>query len=210
MKDLIVIGAGGYGREVIQWAADCNRQAARWNILGFLDPNPDALCGSNCPYPVLGTDQDWVPTEDQEFAVAVADPTKKERIVSDFSARGARFATIVHPTAFIAEGASIGYGTVVYPQACISIDAKVGRFCTIQTTGLGHDVTVGDYSTISSFCNLMGHVTLGKRVFLGSHCAVVPGTAIEDDAYVGVGSVVLRRVRAGTKVYGNPARKIDL
>lgn len=209
VKDLIIIGAGGYGREVAQLVADCNRQKPRWNILGFLDPNPDALRGTKCPYPILGADQDWTPTENQEFVVAVADPAKKERIATEFSARGARFATIVHPTAIVSGWIEIGLGTVIYQYASLTVDVKIGRFCTIQSSGIGHDVTVGDYSTISGSCNLLGHVTLGKRVFLGTHCSIVPGTVVEDDAYVGVGSVVLRRVRAGTKVYGNPARRID-
>lgn len=210
MKDLIIIGAGGYGREVIQWATDCNRLTPRWNILGFLDPNPAALRETRCPYPILGTDEDWTPTENQEYVVAIANPSKKEEIVSRFSDWGAQFATIIHPEAFISAGVEIGSGTVIYPRAIISVGVTIGQFCTIQTTGLGHDVTIGDYSTISSFCNLMGHVTLGKRVFMGSHCAVIPKTVIEDDAYVGVGSVVLKRVRTGIKVYGNPAKKLDL
>ncbi len=210
MKDLIVIGAGGYGREVIQWAMDCNKKTPQWNILGFLDNNTKALDGVSSAYPILGADADWVPSKNQVFAVAVADPEVKRRIVEKFSGRGAAFATIIHPTAFVAEGAAVGYGTIIYPQACISIQARIGAFCTIQTTGIGHDAVIGDYSTISSFCNLMGHVTVGERVFMGSHCAVVPGVRIEDDAYVGVGSIVLRRVKKGTKVYGNPARRVDL
>ena len=81
----------------------------------------------------------------------------------------------------------------------MTVNIKIGDFCTLLACGLGHDVEVGDFSTISSWCNIMGHVKIGNRVFMGGNCSAAPNAVIEDDAYVGVGSVVLRKVKAGKR-----------
>ena len=74
---------------------------------------------------------------------------------------------------------------------------------------LGHDVQIGDYATLSSMCHILGNVQIGSGVFMGSNVVVAPHANIEDDAYVGIGSVVLRRVKKGKRVFGNPAREMD-
>ena len=80
---------------------------------------------------------------------------------------------------------------------------------TILSTGLGHDATVGSYSTISSFCGINGNVKLGERVFVGSHACIAPGRRIGNDAFLCIGSVVMTNVKAGVKMIGNPAKKMD-
>ena len=92
----------------------------------------------------------------------------------------------------------------------MSANTRVGNFTTLLDCLIGHDVEIGDYSTISPLCNITGYVKIGKGVFIGGSCAVVPHAVIEDGAYVGMGSVVLRHVKAGKKVFGNPARVVDI
>jgi acetyltransferase-like isoleucine patch superfamily enzyme len=80
----------------------------------------------------------------------------------------------------------------------------------ISKTDIGHDAVIGDFSTISSLCGVLGNVKIGNRVFLGSHAVILPSVSIGDNAYVGAGSVVIRNVKANTKVFGNPARRYDV
>lgn len=91
----------------------------------------------------------------------------------------------------------------------MTVNVHIGDFVTLLSCGIGHDVRIGDYATISSCCNIMGGVQMGTAVFLGGNVAVAPHAVIEDNAYVGLGGVVLRRVRAGKRVFGNPAREMD-
>ncbi|MCO5388433.1 MAG: hypothetical protein NHB14_24665 [Desulfosporosinus sp.] len=121
--------------------------------------------------------------------------------------RGAEFVSVIHPSARIAESATYGIGLVAYPNSGIGPDAYVGDFVTLLSSKIGHDACVGDYTTISSHCGVNGGVILGKRVFLGSHVAIVPNKRIGDDVYVGLGSVVINDVENGIKVFGNPARR---
>ncbi len=208
MKELIIVGAGGFGRELLGWVKDINRHQARWTIKGFIDDNPGALDGLACDYTVIGTIQAWQPKETEVFACAIAKPAIKEKVVNTLKLRGAHFESIVHPTAVIGDFNKTGEGLVVYPNAVISVNVMIGDFVTLLCSGIGHDAVIGDFSTISSYCDITGGVQLGKRVFMGSHATIVPQKKIGDDAYVGAGSLVLKNVKPNTKVIGNPAKEI--
>lgn len=209
MKDLIIVGASGFGREMVWYIEDINSVKPTWNLKGFIDDNPNALDGCACDYPVLGSIKDWQPSENEEFACALAFPDVKERVVESLMERGAKFATIIHPTARINRHCEIGEGTVITTNCVISANARVGRFVTLLGSNVAHDASVGDFSTLSGRCALNGHVQVGRNAYLGCGVLVAPSKKIGDHATVGIGSVVISNVKAGTKVFGNPAKKID-
>jgi sugar O-acyltransferase (sialic acid O-acetyltransferase NeuD family) len=211
MKDLHILGAGGFGRELLNLILDIHAiSGPRWNIKGFLDDTEDPLRGKACDYPVVGTIEGYTPKENEALVMGIANPAAKERLSTLLKARGAVFETVVHPYAYLGRHNTLGEGAVIGGGFSMTVNVSIGNFPTLLACDLGHDVTVGDYCTISSCCNLMGRVSIGRRVFIGSHVAVAPSAVIEDDAYVGVGSVVLKRVKAGEKVFGNPAREIGI
>ena len=210
MKDLIILGAGGFGRELLQWVKDINRLEKKWQIKGFLDDNLKVLDGKKCDYGILGKIQDWQPSENEEFALAIANPQTKENVTNLLKSRGGVFAEIIHPGAKICDFAEWGEGLVMYPGAVLNPNCQVGNFVTLLASAVPHDAVIGDFVTISSNCGLTRGVRIGKRAFLADHACVLPEHKIGEDAYVGMGSVVVRNVPAGKKVFGNPARVIDL
>lgn len=208
MKEILIVGAGGLGRELLEWLKDCNEVKPRWRIKGFLDDEPGKLDGFDCDHKIVGTITEWTPSADEVFACAIADCQSKERVVSLLKSRGATFESIIHPRAVIGDLNRIGEGLIAFPNSVITVNAVVGDFVTLLNSQIGHDAVVGDYSTISSYCDITGCVTIGKHVFLGSHVTVAPGRSVGDGAFLGAGSVVLGDVQANTKVLGNPARRI--
>ena len=210
VKDLLIIGASGFGRELLQWVKDINKLKNTWNILGFLDDNLKALEGYACDYTVVGKIQDWEPKESEHFVIAIADPVIKERIVNSLEEKGANFVSIIHPTALIGEFNEIGRGVVIYPYADITVNARIGDFVSLLGSKIGHDVVIGNFTTVCGSCGINGHAVLGDKVFIGSHVVVAPGKKVGDGAYVGNGSVVISNIRSGYKVFGNPAKRIDL
>lgn len=210
MKELIIIGASGFGREVLQWAKDVKAgSSVDWTIKGFLDDNPHALDGYDCDYKVLGSIVDWQVSDQEVFTCAIASPKVKESIVNAFLIKGAKFITLVHPTSIIGSFCKIGEGLLITPRAKISPNVNIGNFVTILGSGVGHDVVIDDYCTISGGCSINGKVVLGKRVFVASHVCIAPSKKIGDDAFIGMGSMVVSNVKSGLKVMGNPAKKID-
>lgn len=206
MNKIIIIGAGGFGRELLQWIKDINEVKSTWEIAGFLDDNPNALDGIECDYPMLGRVSDWQPAEDEVFALAAATPRTKEKIVGSMKARGAVFANVIHPTATLTQFSKYGEGLVMFPQSKLSVNSSVGDFVTILSSGIGHDVEIGDFTTVSGACSILRNVKVGRRVFLAANVAVSNDIVIGDEAYIGIGSIIMTDVAAGQKTFCNPAR----
>lgn len=208
MKKILIVGAGGFGRELLQWIKDINIVRPSWDIVGFLDDNPKALDGVDCDFGVVGSVAEWIPGADEEFALAVGRPKTKEIIVRTLKAKGAVFATVIHPTATITQYSKYGKGLIMFPYAKISVNSQVGDFVTVLSAGIGHDVYVGDYTTVSGMCSILRNVSIGKQVFIAAGVAVANDVLVGDDAYLGLGSVILKDVPAGAKMFGNPARNM--
>lgn len=207
MKQLIIVGAGGFGREVFAWASqhpDCGKQ---WSVAGFLDDNPEALEGYGYPCGVTGAIRDWKPGRDERFVCAIGDPAVKRAVCESLLARGAEFLTLIHPTVVLGTNIKLGRGVVLCPRVTLTADIVLGDFAAVNChSSIGHDVRVGAWTTISGHCDITGCCELGEESFLGSGARILPGRRLGERAFVGGGAVVIRSVKPGQRVFGNPAK----
>ncbi|MCH5277951.1 MAG: NeuD/PglB/VioB family sugar acetyltransferase [Desulfovibrionaceae bacterium] len=212
MKDLYIVGAGGFGRELLNLILDIQALTRpRWNIAGFLDDTEDPLRGKACDFPVVGTIADYSPKPGDALAMGIASPAAKSRLVPMLKARGAVFESIIHPRAYRGRHNTVGEGVIICAGFSMTVNVEVGNFVTLLGPGiLGHDVRIGDYSTISVTCNILGRANLGQGVFVGSNAAIAPRVHVGDAAYICMGSMVMKDVGKGMKVMGNPAREIGV
>ena len=208
MKDLIIVCAGSMGREVLQMVKDINRVTPTWNVLGFLSDVPETLSGYSYEEKIIGTIQSWNVEPNQYFALAISDCKCKKSIVKILSSKGAKFATIIHPSALVSDTAKIGVGCIIYWNLDLGPDCCVGNYCTVMGT-VGHNSSIGDYSTICGNTSVNGHVSIGTETFVGSNVAIVPNTIIGNNVYIGLGSVVIKNVKDGSRIFGNPAKVVD-
>jgi sugar O-acyltransferase (sialic acid O-acetyltransferase NeuD family) len=209
MNRLIIVGAGGFGREVLAWALDIPSNKRDWDVFGFLDDDPSALERFSVPYPVLGSTFGYHPKPDDRFVCAIGTPNIKLRICDELENRGARFITLIHPSAIIGTRCEIGLGTVVCPGVILTSDVKIGKHVLLNLhVTVGHDATIEDGSILSPHVDITGFAKIGRGVILGAHAVVLPKAKVDNDAIVGAGSVVLKRVKSGTTVMGVPAKQI--
>jgi len=206
---LLIIGAGGFGREVLGWALDMPAAQRGWEVSGFLDDNPAALASRPAPIAVIGAPLDYPVSANDRLVCAIGDPRTKLSLCRALKARGGQFITLIHPTAVVGPACEIGEGCILCPGAVITTNVTLGRFVAVNVCAtVGHDAVVGEGCTLSGHADVTGFARLGEGVFLGSHASVLPGATVGNYAVVGAGSVVLRKVKAGVSVMGVPARQI--
>lgn len=213
MKKIIIVGAGSVACEVLTTIEWINHVAPatekKYQILGFIDDDENALnANPTVHYPLLGGIRDWKPIGDEFYAMGIASPRAKETVSNMLLDKGCRFETIIAPNATVSPYAEIGVGCFI-ASYCISGTIRIGNFVNIQGSMVGGDATsyIGDYSTTLGFANI-ANSRIGKRVYIGSH-AVVLNVSVGDDALVSVGSIVVSNVKPGTKVFGNPAKRVS-
>lgn len=209
MKDLIIVGAGRYGREVHSLILAINKEKPTYNCLGFIDDNVNALDSINIDAKIIGKITDWEVKPNTVFAMGIASPTGKEAIANIMKSRGANFETLVHPKARVCEHIEYGEGCIVSGDSSIGSCAKLGAFVDIAGSMIGQDTIIGDFSFTGGYANITT-AEIGKRVFVGSHAFIMNNCKLGDDSYVCAGSIVLRNVKPGKKVFGYPAKVIDI
>lgn len=213
MKDIIIVCAGGYALEMYTVIKDINRLARikgneePYRLLGFINDLPGALDGKNLDVGIIGTIQDWQPSGDEVYALGLSNPHAKEKVATMLKERGAKFETIVAPWSIVSDLAEMGEGCFVTAYQ-INAGVRLGNFVNVNGSMIDVGAHIGDFSTATGFTNV-GNATIGKRVFMGSHSIIDDGVTVGDDAIIAVGSVVTENVEAKTKVFGNPAKKVE-
>jgi len=201
MKPLVIVGAGGFGREVFGYATDLG-----WDLAGFIDDRPSALEGSTIRSEVIGTFAD-VDARDFTWLIGVGDPQARRRLAAQVVLQGGVLGQLVHPTAYVARTASLGPGTIVCPFGLVASAAMVGANVVVNTyASIGHDAIVGDATVFSPYATANGNVTLGDAVFLGTSAVVTPGKTIGSQSKISAGTVCSRSFQAGSLITGTPVK----
>lgn len=209
MKDLIIVGAGNAAREYLQFAKDINNASLTWNIKGFIaDFGGDIENLTYGEYKILGNIVDWQPSENEVFVCSISDPKGKQKVIKSLLNRGAKFVNLIHPLAKIDDYVQCGQGLIMYPNSTIGVNSIVGDFVTVSGS-IAHDCVIGNFVTLSGDASLSGGVSVGDASFLGAKSIVAPGIKIGEESFICIGSVVIRNVRDKTRVFGNPAKRID-
>ena len=191
-SEIIIVGAGGFGREVLSWIETDPR---KFNVKGFLSPNKSDLDGFKNMPPILGSEMDYKVTENDLFILAIGDVPLKEKIAMKLKERGANFANYIHHTAYVANNVTMGEGVIVGPLTCVSNKVHLDDFVTINASCvIGHDAIVEKYAVISPQSGMMGFSKLSAKSFLGAHCVVAPKMVLGTNVVVSANTTVLRDV----------------
>ena len=201
---IIIVGAGGFGREVLQWARHAWPSDAH-RIAGFLSADPDKLDGHAPTLPILGSPADFQPQPSDGLLLAIGVPSARRNVAEQLEAKGGGFLTMIHPTAIVAASSSIGAGAVICPYAVISDGVRMGRFVLINYhASLGHDASAGDFAVLSPYATLGGHAAVAEDVFLGLHASVGPGGSVGARSKLSANSCLLATAPNDSIIFGSP------
>lgn len=208
--NLIIIGAGGLGREIFDLATTCYQETPNFKIKGFLSDDHTNIEALGYP-PILSNTSDYQPETNDVFFCAIGNVNHRKKIVEKILMKGGKFINLIHPTANISPSVKIGVGVAIKSYCVISSDVVIGNFVFLQSSVImGHDVKIGDYTQINSFAFFAGYVQVGQCVSINAGAKLIQNVKVEDESVVGMGSVVLNKVKKGTTVFGIPAKRLSL
>jgi len=209
INNLVILGAGGFAREVAWLVADIN--AARpgsWKIVGFWEHGTERVGQIINGIPVIGVNNviNYLPK--LYAVVAIGDPKIKERAVHQAQAMGCQFATLIHPTVqYDRSTVTFGPGAIICAGNILTVNITIGAHVILNLDcTVGHDSVIEDYVTISPGCHLSGYTTIRRSAFLGTGAVTIQKVEIGAGTVIGAGAVVVRDVPPGVTAIGVPAK----
>lgn len=210
MQKLVIIGAGGFGREVAWLVERMNKMEQRYHLAGFVDDGkqPGELIDD---YPVLGN-MEWLLSQEEDLSIAVAvgnAGTRKRLAQTVQKKRGIIFPNLIDPSVRMSERVQLGMGNIITAGTTMTVDILLGDFNILNLhSTVGHDVRMESYITVYPGANISGAVTIGECCELGTGCQIIQGLSITEQVILGAGAVVTKNiVQKGTYV-GVPAQKV--
>lgn len=211
MKDIVILGAGGLGKEVAQLIKDINQDKKTWNILGYIDETAEKHGSVINDTAVLGN-FDWFEKENRMnlWAVcALGNPKDKYNLLKKSSAVNINYATLIHPNARINKYSEIGFDCIICCNSFISVNTKIGNhICINPGCGIGHDTVIEDYSSLYWNVSLSGNVTIHEGCEIGSKATVIQKKTVGKWSVLGAGAVIVKDIPAFCTAVGVPAKPI--
>ena len=210
MKDLYIIGAGGFGREVAWLVERINEVTPTWNLSGFVDDNQD-LWGSVADGYKIHGGIDWLATQGELWCVCAigAAKVRKNAIEKVKLFQNVRFATLVDPSVLMSKRIEIGEGSIICAGNILTVDIQIGNHVIINLDcTVGHDAILHDFVTLYPSVNISGITDIGECVELGTGMQIIQGKKVGAGSIVGAGAVVVKDIPENCVAVGSPAKAI--
>lgn len=213
MKDIVIYGAGGLGREVACLIRSINQTYSQWNLLGFIDDGLSVGTKVSHYGEVLGGKQFLLKlNKPMSVVISIGSPSVVKEIVSVLSVNTwIDFPNLIYPSLRFAdtETFEIGKGNIIKHDCGFSCDIKIGNFNLLNGgVVFGHDVEIGDFNTFMPDVRISGEVKIGDGNFFGVGAIVLQQIRIDKDVKLGAASVMMRKPKNGELYMGNPAKMV--
>lgn len=208
-KKLCIVGAGGFGREVLSSFKESFESTGRSvaEEIVFMDDNPQLQDKKILGVPVIPfaafNPDNYVVT------IAVGSPQSRKKIVEKLPVN-TQYATLIHPTAIVMEETEIGEGTIITAGSIVTCNIKIGKHSHLNLhTSIGHDCRLGDYFTTAPGARISGECTFGDLVYFGTNACSKQGVNICNDVTIGMGGIVVKHIQESGIYIGNPLKKLE-
>jgi len=213
MKDIVILGAGGLGKEVAQLIKEINMDKKTWNILGFIDETPSKHGLLINDTPVLGG-FDWLDNKatNNIWAVcALGNPKDKYNLIKKASPYQLNYATLIHPDVKQNKYCELGFGSIICCSCILSVNTRIGNHvCINPGCGIGHDTIIEDYSSLYWNVTLSGNVYIRQGCEIGSKAIVIQKKEVGKWSIIGAGAVIISDLPDNCTAVGVPGKIIKI
>lgn len=207
MKEIVIVGAGGFGREVAWLIEEINKKERRYNLLGFLDENQEVESKVINGYKVLGNLEFFEKKKNIYFVVAVGNAKVKKVLVEKAIEKGGIPETLIHPSVIKSDLNEIGEGVIICAGNIVTANTKIGDFVTLNLgCTVGHDVVIEKYTTVYPAVSISGNCVIGEQSEIGTRTAIIQGISLGRKVITGAGSVIIKSFEDDCTLIGVPAK----
>ena len=201
-----IAGAGGMGREALAWLRDARPDLEP--VAFFTGDISERPTGVDVDLPVMASVDALVAAGIDGVVLGIGDAATRRKVADEVMAVGLALVTVVHPSAFLGPGVTVGDACIVAPGSVLTRDVHLGRGVIVNYgANIGHDCVIGDFAFVGPGAVLTGDVLVGDGVLIGAGGVILPGRSIAHGATIGAGAVVTRDVTAGETVVGSPGKQ---
>jgi len=208
MKKVVVIGAGGFGREVMEIFKDENKINKKWDILGFIDENLELHGKQINGFPVVGG-LDWLIEHKDEVGcvIAIGDSKTRKSIASKLERNGVTFVNAIHPSVIMSEYVELGKDVIICAGTILTVNIKIGNHVIININStIGHDAVIEDYCSIMPCVKINGNNHLHEGVYVGTGATFIHKVSVGSWTTIGAGAVVINDIPENVVAVGVPAK----
>lgn len=210
MKDIVIIGSGGFSKQVIEIVEQKNLVEQQYNLIGIIDDNRELIGNNVLGYNIIG-DTEYLQglSEKRKIygVIAIADGITRKRIARKLM--DVIWENLIHPKAIITQYKNLGNGNIICAGVVINPNFKIGNHCHINIgSTLGHDVTMSNYVTLMPGSTVSGKVTLKSSSMVGTGSTIIQGITVQENVILGAGAVVLKDTNNDSIYVGVPAKKV--
>lgn len=210
-KDIVIIGAKGFAKEILWLLKENNKVFEEWNILGFIDQSTTHKTEQILEYNVIGDDE-WLANYKGEInvACAIGSTSLRKKIIQKFSDKdNIKFPNIISRGAILSDSVKMGRGCIICTSSVLTVDICLGDFVTINLDcTIGHDVNLGDFVTLYPSVNVSGNVHIGQETEIGTGTQIIQELSVGRNSIVGAGAVVVHDLPSYCTAVGIPAKVI--
>ncbi len=210
-KDIVIIGASGFAKEILWLLEENNKIADEWNILGFIDRSYTSNTEPIHGYNIVGDDE-WLANYEGEIYVVcgVGRASLRKKIVHKFQDKeNIIFPNIISRGAALSDSVKMGMGCIVWTNSILTVDICLGDFVTINyDCTIGHDAVLEDFITLYPSVNVSGNVHIKSETEIGAGTQIIQGLNVGENTIIGAGAVVVRDIPSNCTAVGNPAKVI--
>lgn len=204
-KKLLIYTAGAGSREILLLVNQINLKSPEWDVIGFVDEDPEKNGTTVDGYPVFGVDNNEKGNDVYGICGVLDAKVRQRFITEEIEGKGLKCATLIHPDITIPGDFEIGSGSIIMPSCIISYDVKIGKgVYVLWGAALGHGLRVGNYSTILTFACITGGCAVGSRTTIGAGAILNVGVNVGDDCIIGVGTTIIQNVKNRKRVMALP------